>query len=354
MKKKENYREDYKVVHQKINRFYIFLNIRGNKMKILSSLSIFVVACFFISFYSFQSFAQTENEKYTIVIHGGAGYMSPEISDDVKSAYLQSLQHALEIGKMILESGGTSLDAVEQVIRILEDDSLFNAGKGAVFTAAGVNEMDASIMNGKDLSSGAVTGVTIIKNPISLARLVMEKTNHVLLSGQGADDFGKKMGVDIVDPNYFRVDARYRSWKKKIEKEIKGTVGCVALDKYGSIAVATSTGGLTGKMPGRVGDSPLISAGTYADNNTCGVSGTGTGELFIKYTIAYRVSALMEFKGYSLMQAAEEVVFDVLPEGSGGIIAVDKEGNYEFTFNTSSMLRGVANSNGVFEVAIWK
>ena len=323
-------------------------------MKILSSLSIFIIVCFFISFFSFQSFAQTKNEKYAIVIHGGAGYMSPEISDNVKNAYIQSLHHALKIGKMILESGGTSLDAVEKVIRFLEDDSLFNAGRGAVFTSAGVNEMDASIMNGKDLSSGAVTGVTIIKNPISLARLVMEKTNHVLLSGLGADDFGKQMGVDIVDPDYFRVEKRYRQWKKKMEKEVKGTVGSVALDKYGNIATATSTGGLTGKMPGRVGDSPLINAGTYADNNTCGVSGTGTGELFIKYTIAYRVSALMEFKGYPLKQATEEVVFDVLPEGSGGIIALDKNGNYALVFNTPSMLRGVANSDGVFEVKIWK
>jgi len=331
-------------------------------MKILSSLSVFIIVCFFISFHSFQSFAQTENEKYTIVIHGGAGYMSPEISDDVKNSYLQSLHHALKIGKMILESGGTSLVAsggtslvaVEQVIRFLEDDSLFNAGKGSVFTSVGVNEMDASIMNGKDLSSGAVTGVTIIKNPISLARLVMEKTNHVLLSGQGANDFGRQMNVDIVDPDYFRVEKRYQQWKRKMEKEVKGTVGCVALDKSGNIAAATSTGGLTGKMPGRVGDSPLINAGTYADNNTCGVSGTGTGELFIKYTIAYRISALMEFKGNSLKQAAEEVVFNILPEGSGGIIAVDKNGNYALVFNTPSMLRGVANSDGVFEVNIWK
>lgn len=323
-------------------------------MKILSSLSIFIIFCIFISFYTFQSFAQVEHEKYTIVIHGGAGYMSPEISDDMRNGYIQSLHHTLKIGKMILESGGTSLDAVEQVIRFFEDDSLFNAGKGAVFTSAGVNEMDASIMNGKDLSSGAVTGVTVIKNPISLARLVMEKTNHVLLSGKGAEDFGKQMEVEIVDPDYFRVEKRFRSWKKKMEQEIKGTVGCVALDKYGNIAAATSTGGLTGKMPGRVGDSPLINAGTYADNNTCGVSGTGTGELFIKYTIAFRVSALMEFKGYSLGQAADEVVFDILPEGSGGIIAVDKNGNYELVFNTSSMLRGVANSDGVFEVKIWK
>jgi len=322
-------------------------------MKILSSFSIFVIVFFFISIFQFNSFAQTEN-RYIIVIHGGAGYMSPDITDEAKNAYLQSLNNALEIGKMILESGGTSLDAVEQVIRFLEDDSLFNAGRGAVFTTAGVNEMDASIMNGKDLSSGAVTGVTIIKNPISLARLVMENTNHVLLSGKGANDFGKQMNVDIVDSNYFRVEKRYRSWKKKMENEIKGTVGCVALDNFGNIATATSTGGLTGKMPGRVGDSPLISAGTYADNNTCGVSGTGTGELFIKYTIAYRVSALMEFKGYTLQHAAEEVVFNILPERSGGIIAVDKDGNYALVFNTPSMLRGVATSDGVFEVKIWK
>jgi beta-aspartyl-peptidase (threonine type) len=323
-------------------------------MKILSSLLIFIIVWFFISFYSFQSFAQTENEKYTIVVHGGAGYMSPEISDEVKNSYLQSLEDALKIGKSILESGGTSLDAVDQVVRFLEDDSLFNAGRGAVFTSAGINEMDASIMDGKDLSSGAVTGVTIIKNPILLARLVMERTNHVLLAGMGANDFGMQMGVEIVDPEYFRIEKRYQQWKIKLGKEIKGTVGCVALDIYGNIAAATSTGGLTGKMPGRVGDSPLISAGTYADNNTCGVSGTGTGELFIKYTIAYRVSALMEFKGYSLRQATEEAVFKILPEGAGGVVAVDKEGNYELTFNTPSMLRGVANSDGVFEVAIWK
>lgn len=321
-------------------------------MKILSSVSIYILIFFF--FNSSQSIAQAESEKYTIVIHGGAGYMNPNISDEVKNAYLNSLENALNIGKKILESGGKSLDAVEQVIRHLEDDSLFNAGRGAVFTSAGVNEMDASIMNGKDLSSGAVTGVTIIKNPISLARLVMERTNHVLLSGKGAEDFGKKMNVDIVDPEYFRVEKRYQQWKMKMEKDIKGTVGCVAMDKYGNIAAATSTGGLTGKMPGRVGDSPLISAGTYADNNTCGVSGTGTGELFIKYTIGYRVSALMEYKNYTLKQAAEEVVFKILPEGSGGIIAVDKNGNYEFVFNTESMLRGVANSEGIFEVAIWK
>lgn len=299
-------------------------------------------------------FAQSEDAKYTIVIQGGAGYIDPEIDESMKDAYFKSLTKALTIGKKILEEGGTSLDAVEQVIRFFEDDSLFNAGKGAVFTSAGVNEMDASIMDGRDLSSGAVTGVKIIKNPISLARLVMEKTNHVLLAGQGADDFGKQMGVDIVDPDYFRVEKRYRQWEVKREKEDKGTVGCVALDKYGNIAAATSTGGLTGKMPGRVGDSPLINAGTYADNNTCGVSGTGTGELFIKNTIAYRVSALMEYNGYTLQQAAEEVVYKILPEGGGGIIAVDKVGNYVMVFNTLSMSRGLATSDGVLEVKIWK
>ncbi len=321
-------------------------------MKILSSISVYILL--FFSFYSIQIFTQTDNEKFTIVIHGGAGYISSEISEDVKEAYVKSLTDALNVGKNILESGGKSLDAVELVVRYLEDDSLFNAGKGAVFTSAGVNEMDASIMSGIDLSSGAVTGVTIIKNPISLARLVMEKTNHVLLSGQGANDFGKLMNVDIVDPKYFHIEKRHQQWKMKMEKEVKGTVGCVAVDKYGNIASATSTGGLTGKMPGRVGDSPLIGAGTYADNNTCGVSGTGTGELFIKYTLAYRVAALMEFKKYSLKEATEEVVFNILPKGAGGIIAVDNKGNYEMVFNTESMLRAVANSEGVFEVAIWK
>jgi beta-aspartyl-peptidase (threonine type) len=319
-------------------------------MKIISFITIILLSFWL---HNFDTFAQSEG-RYTIVIHGGAGYISPEISQEVKKAYLSSLKVALKLGKQILSEGGTSLDVVEQVVKFFENDSLFNAGKGAVFTSTGGHELDASIMNGSDLSTGAVAGVKIIKNPISLARLVMEKTPHVLFAGEGADNLGKKFGVGIVENNYFDIHRRYQQWKLKQQEEVKGTVGCVAIDFYGNIAAATSTGGLTGKWPGRVGDSPLINAGTYADNNTCGVSGTGQGELFIRNTVAYNVAALMKFKNYSLEKAAQEIVFNVLPEGSGGIIAVDKEGNYALTFNTASMLRGVANSDGIFEAAIWK
>lgn len=320
-------------------------------MKIISKALFFVLP--FLLFSS-PIFLSRQENNYTIVIHGGAGYISPEISTEVKEAYMISLTRALTTGKNILENEGSSLDAVELVIRYFENDSLFNAGKGAVFTSEGTHELDASIMNGFDLSTGAVAGVKTIKNPITLARIVMEKTPHVLFAGEGADKLGKKFGVDIVNNNYFDVERRYQQWKMKQQENAKGTVGVVAIDKDGNIAAGTSTGGLTDKWPGRVGDSPLINAGTYADNNTCGVSATGQGELFIRNTVAYNISALMKFKNYSLQEAADEMIFNVLPEGSGGIIAVGKDGNYALVFNTSSMLRGVANSNGVFEVRIWK
>ena len=320
-------------------------------MKIISFITILIL--FSIYDHNDDTFAQSDG-RYTIVVHGGAGYISPDIPEEVKNAYLNSLEVALKLGIEILSEGGTSLDAVEMVIRFFENDTLFNAGKGAVFTSIGTHELDASIMNGNDLSTGAVAGVKIIKNPISLARLVMEKTPHVLFAGEGADNLGMEFEVEIVDNNYFDVYKRYQQWKLKQQELIKGTVGCVAIDNFGNIAAGTSTGGLTGKWPGRVGDSPLINAGTYADNNTCGVSGTGQGELFIRYTVAYNISALIKYKNYSLEEAAQEIVFNVLPEGSGGIIAVDKDGKYSLTFNTTSMLRGIANSEGIFEIAIWK
>ncbi|MCH7771237.1 MAG: isoaspartyl peptidase/L-asparaginase [Bacteroidetes bacterium] len=320
-------------------------------MKIISKALFFVLP--FLLFSS-PIFLSRQEINYTIVIHGGAGYISPEISTEIKEAYRISLTSALTIGKNILENGGSSLDAVELVIRYFENDSLFNAGKGAVFTSEGTHELDASIMNGVDLSTGAVAGVKTIKNPITLARLVMEQTPHVLFAGEGADKLGKKFQVEIVDNNYFDISRRYQQWKMKQQEKLKGTVGVVAIDKDGNIAAGTSTGGLTDKWPGRVGDSPLINAGTYADNNTCGVSATGQGELFIRNTVAYNISALMKFKNYSLQEAADEMIFNVLPEGSGGIIAVGKDGNYVLVFNTSSMLRGAANSNGIFEVRIWK
>jgi L-asparaginase / beta-aspartyl-peptidase len=320
------------------------------------SLLIFIL----IAALGFQSSKQDDHpyakpepgSKYTIILHGGAGDISKDLPEREKQEYINSLTEALKIGKEILEKGGTSLEAVEKVIRYLEDDPNFNAGKGAVYTSAGTHELDASIMDGRDLSSGAVTLIKTVKNPISLARLVMDSTNHVLLGGEGAEEFAKKMKVEIVPNNYFDTPTRKEQWEKINEK--KGTIGCVALDKYGNLAAATSTGGLTNKMPGRIGDSPLISAGTYADNNTCAVSGTGTGELFIKNTVAFNISALMKYKNYSLQEAADEMIHKRLKPGDGGIIAVDKDGNYVMTFNTIGMFRGAANSEGIFEVKIWE
>jgi len=351
MQEKENYRKDYYVVHVNFLKFSLILNLKENFMKI--PLKFIRLSLIFLLFFVAKYYAQEPNGRYAIVIHGGAGSMNPNMEESLKQTYLNSLTEALIIGQEILASGGSSLDAVEKVVIYLEDDSLFNAGRGAVFTSEGNNELDASIMDGRDLSSGAVAGVTIIKNPISLARLVKEKTTHVLFAGKGADDLGKKLGVDIVDPSYFFVYERYEELERKMEKT-KGTVGCVAIDQFGNISAATSTGGLSGKMPGRVGDTPIINAGTYANNKTCGVSATGIGELFIKNAACYQVSVLMNYEGYTLKQAAEEVIFNVLPDGSGGMISVDKNYNYEFTFNTSSMMRGVATSDGVFEVKIWK
>jgi beta-aspartyl-peptidase (threonine type) len=322
-------------------------------MKIFSQNNILFFLLLLIILNPVNIISQQPNGKYTLVVHGGAGSMDTNMNGSLKQQYISSLSEALTIGKEILKNGGSSLDAVEQVVRFLEDDSLFNAGRGAVFTSEGKNELDASIMDGRDLSSGAVAGVTIIKNPISLARLVKEKTSHVLFAGKGADELGIELGVKIVDPSYFFVYERYEELQMMMEKT-KGTVGCVAIDQYGNISAGTSTGGRTGKMPGRVGDSPLINAGTYANNKTCGVSATGIGELFIKNTVAFNISALMDYKGYSLKEASNEMIFNRLPENSGGIISVDKNYNYELTFNTSSMMRGVATSDGVFEVKIWK
>ena len=291
--------------------------------------------------------------KYTIVIHGGAGTINKSIPDSLKEKYLTSLSEALMIGKEILEKGGKSIDAVEQVVRYLENNPLFNAGKGAVYTSDGTHELDASIMDGSNLSTGAVTLIKRVKNPISLARHVMEKTPHVLLGGEGAEKFAEEMGLEIVENNYFDTENRQNQLKKEKEK-VKGTVGCVALDLHGNLAAATSTGGRTNKMPGRIGDSPLINAGTYANNKTCAVSGTGIGEEFIRHTVAYNVSALMEFKGMNLKEAADEVIFKMLKKDDGGIIAVDKDGNFAAPFSTLGMYRGAANSDGLFEVKIWE
>jgi beta-aspartyl-peptidase (threonine type) len=301
--------------------------------------------------------AQTRSTKYTIVIHGGAGTISESMPDSIKEEYYASLKKALQIGKDILANGGTSLDAVEKVLRYFEEDPKFNAGIGAVYTSDTIHELDASIMDGRDLSCGAVAGVEHIAHPISLARLVMEKSPHVLLAYDGAEEFAKKIGIKLVPDSYFDTPLR----KKQLEEYLKeqkegthGTCGCVCLDEYGNLAAGTSTGGMTGKYPGRIGDSPLIGDGTYADNRTCAVSGTGWGEKFIKHAVAFNINALMAYKGLSLKEAVDTVIDKILQKDDGGVIAVDKDGNYAMEFNTSGMFRGVATSSGTFEVKIWK
>lgn len=308
-------------------------------------------------------------KKFTIAIHGGAGTLiKGKMTDEKEIAYKKALEHALNSGYSILENGGSAMNAVEEAVKRMEDSPLFNAGKGSVFTAAGTHEMDASIMDGNNLKAGAVTTVTGIQNPISLAKDVMKHTEHVFLAGDGAIEFAKSIGYEIKDPSYFHDELRYQQWQQlkdtdnfqldhSLKKDSKfGTVGAVALDQDGNIAAATSTGGMTNKRFGRVGDSPMIGAGTYANNKTCAVSCTGSGEYFIRGVIAYDVSALMEYKGLSLEEAASEVVMKRLLEigGDGGLIAVDIHGNITMPFNTEGMYRGMMSSDGVLEISIYK
>jgi len=304
-----------------------------------------------------QADAQTQAE-YVLVIHGGAGTILKEnMTPETETAYIEKLNEALEAGKSILKDGGTSLDAVTATIMVMENSPLFNAGKGAVFTAEGINEMDASIMEGSRLQAGAITGVHHIKNPILGARAVMEETNHVLLTGEGAEELAISAGLEMVDTSYFFTKSRWNSYLRAKNKAEKfGTVGAVALDKYGNLAAGTSTGGMTYKMKGRVGDSPIIGAGTYADNNTCAVSATGHGEYFIRNVVAYDISALMKYKRMTLQQAADEVIMNKLKAigGDGGIVAVDKDGHISMTFNTAGMYRGFVTSEGEKEVLIYQ
>jgi L-asparaginase / beta-aspartyl-peptidase len=297
---------------------------------------------------------QSSRPDYVMVIHGGAGVMDPkDFTPELEKAYLDKLQEALDSGENILAAGGGAMDAVVASIKVMEDSPLFNAGKGSVFTEAGENEMDAAIMNGKDLSAGAVAGVKTIKNPILAARKVMEESKHVMLAGEGAEKFARDHGLEMEDPSYFFTQKRYDALLKAREH---GTVGAVALDKAGNLAAATSTGGMTNKMTGRIGDTPIIGAGTYANNKTCAVSATGHGEFFIRYTVAHDISALMEYKDLSLGEATNEVIFNkLLPVGGdGGVIAVDKDGNFTMTFNTSGMFRGYVTSEGKQGLAIFK
>jgi beta-aspartyl-peptidase (threonine type) len=329
--------------------------------------------------------ATAQDHKWAVVLHGGAGVIERKNMDPkTEAAYRASLQAALQKAADTLDKGGSALDAVEAAIRMMEDDPLFNAGRGAVFTAAGRNELDAAIMDGSNLKAGAVAGVTRTRHPISLARAVMEKSPHVMLIGAGADEFAAAHGLEMVAPSFFFTERRWQGLVKELKKEGKpvpprpagapsapgkpvaeielpdahkfGTVGVVALDKNGNIAAGTSTGGLTAKMWGRVGDSPIIGAGTYADNHSCAVSGTGTGEYFIRLTVARTVCALVQYKGMGLQAAADEVIQHQLTDmkGDGGIIVIDTKGDMAWSFNTPGMYRARIAEGGKPEIEMYK
>ena len=304
-------------------------------------------------------------KKYAIAIHGGAGSSPDRFSNEANQQRRDSMKKALTIGKEILEKGGSSLDAVEAVVVHLENDPQFNAGKGAVFNSEGSFELDASIMDGRNLKCGAVAGVQSIKNPIKLARKVMTETRHILLACDGAEKFGESMGVDIVENSYFSTPRTKRAWERRNRRpdnlqtslddlvgSYQGTVGCVALDSNGNLAAATSTGGLSNKKYGRVGDTPIVGAGTYANNKSCAVSGTGIGEQFIRNAIGYDVSARFLYLKEDLKSSVEHQLTTVLNKNEGGIIAVSKDGDIVMDFNTSGMARAAADSDGRFEV-IW-
>lgn len=320
---------------------------------------------------------ETGEVNYGIVLHGGAGTILKEnMTDSLEQAYKVKLEEAIRAGHQILENGGTAVDAIQATINVMENSPLFNAGKGAVFTNAGTNELDASVMDGATLNAGAVAGVTTVKNPIDLAIAVMKNSEHVMMAGEGAELFAKENGLEIVDPDYFYTENRFRSLERIRDREktqldhddnrsafvdpyIKdskyGTVGAAALDKHGNLAAGTSTGGMTNKKWGRIGDAPIIGAGTYANNATCAVSGTGWGEFFIRGVVAYDISALMEYKGLSLQEAAERVIQEKNPElgGNGGIIAIDNQGNFAMEFNTAGMYRATMNKNGDLYIGIY-
>jgi beta-aspartyl-peptidase (threonine type) len=314
-------------------------------------------------------------KPFSIAIHGGAGtILKEDMTPELEKAYSAGLEEALEKGYVVLEQGGTSIDAVKAAITVLENNVLFNAGRGSVFTKKGVQEMDAAIMDGSNLMAGAVAGVRNVMNPIELAFEVMTNSNHVFLSGKGANDFAIKQGLKLMPDEYFYSQFRYDQWKEirdsdnysldhthqdldELMKDKKfGTVGAVALDQFGNIAAATSTGGMTNKKYGRIGDSPVIGAGTYANNNTCGISCTGHGEPFLRCVAAHNVHALMEYKDVTLQEAMAEVVHQKLPalEGIGGMIGVDGKGNVSMQFNSTGMYRACKTSAGKMKIAIYK
>ena len=312
--------------------------------------------------------------KISIAIHGGAGtILKEDMTPELEEAYRQALTDALDAGYAVLELGGTAVTAVKAAVVVMEDNPLFNAGKGAVFTKKGVNELDAAIMDGSTLNAGAIAGVRNVRNPVELAEEVMLHSGHVFLSGKGANDFAIKQGIKLEPDEYFYSEYRYDQWREIRDSDLYqldhksdklvglmkdkkfGTVGAVACDEDGNVAAATSTGGMTNKRYGRIGDSPMIGVGTYANNKTCAVSCTGHGEIFIKAVAAYDVSCLMEYKNLSLQQACEEVVMKklVAMHGDGGLIGIDAKGNPALVFNSAGMYRGFKNSDGQMLIAIY-
>lgn len=304
---------------------------------------------------------------YTLAIHGGAGVILPErMSAEKEAAYRAKLAQSMDAGELILKQGGSAMDAVVAAVRVMEDSELFNAGKGAVFTHEGRNEMDAAVMDGKTMEAGAVASVTRIRNPVEAARRVMAHTGHVLLSGAGAEEFAGEQGLDLVDPSYFHTDKRWEQLQKAkamgAEASLDhsdhkfGTVGAVALDDQGNVAAATSTGGMTNKRWQRIGDTPIIGAGTYASNGTAAISTTGHGEYMMRFTVARDVCALMEYKGLDLASAAREVLHGRFAEagGDGGLVAVDAEGNIALELNTPGMYRGSVRSGETIKIDIFK
>ena len=302
-----------------------------------------------------------KNNHFAIVVHGGAGTILKEnMTDEIEKAYKQKLEEALNIGYSILKQNGTSIEAVEATIKILEDSELFNAGKGSVLSNNEEVEMDASIMTGYNLNAGAVSGIKKIRNPITLARKVMEESEHVFLSGSGAEDFALSKGFKLIDNNNFITNRRLKSLKNIKKRESNddnkfGTVGCVAIDKNGNITSGTSTGGMTNKKWNRIGDVPIIGAGTYANNQTCGISSTGWGEYFIRNVVAYDISAQIEYNKISIKNAAKNTLKKVKElGGSGGVIGIDKNLNIIMEFNTEGMYRGFKKSNGDSSIEIYR
>jgi beta-aspartyl-peptidase (threonine type) len=319
--------------------------------------------------------AQAADKPFAIAVHGGSGTVTrTSLSIEREREYRAALVQALVAGQRILAGGGPALDAVTAAVKVMEDSPLFNAGRGAVFTAEGTNEMDASIMDGRDRRAGAVAGVTVVRNPVEAARAVMEKSGHVLLAGKGAEQFAREQGLAIVEPSYFRTEERWQQLQRARERERGpldhdapaksgaadgeaklGTVGAVALDRDGNLAAATSTGGITNKRFGRIGDSPIVGAGTWAENETVAVSATGTGEMFLRGATAHDVAALVRYKGLPPQRAADEALARVKAIGGrGGLVAMDRSGTPVFSFTTEGMYRGFAKGAAPPEVMIFR